>query len=85
LGLLPIVVAIAAAWHLGLTLLERYRTQKLNRTPLAKLLLMAEAEVLHTLKSELIRKLSKIPRKTLRLRLEEVERRLKEIENRDSR
>jgi hypothetical protein len=51
---------------------------------LAKLLLTAEVEVLQTLRSELIQKLSKNPRKALRLRLGEVERRLREIENRDS-
>jgi hypothetical protein len=83
LGLLPIVVAIAAVWHIGLALLEHYRAPRLNRPPLAKLLLTAEVEVLRTLRSELTRKLSKNPRGPLKRRLEEVERRLEEIENRN--
>jgi hypothetical protein len=83
LGLLFIVIAIAMAWHVGVALLEHYRAPRLSRPPLAKLLLTAEVEVLQTLRNELTRKFSKNPGRVPKLRLEEVERRLKEIENRN--
>lgn len=72
---LLVVVALAVAWHIGLTLLERSRYPKRARPPLTKLLLSAEVDLLRTLRSEL--------RRRLRLRRESKnERKLSEVEGR---
>lgn len=72
---LPAVVALAIAWHIGLALLERSRYPKQARPSLARLLLVAEVDLLRTLRSELKRR--------LRLRRElKSERKLSEVEGR---
>lgn len=76
---LQAVVALAVAWHIGLTLLERSRYPKQSRPPLAKLLLSAEVDLLSTLRSELKRRL-RLRRETKSERkLSEVEERLEEL------
>jgi hypothetical protein len=69
------VVALAIAWHIGLALLERSCYPKQARPSLARLLLVAEVDLLRTLRSELKRR--------LRLRRElKSERKLSEVEGR---
>lgn len=76
---LQAVVALAIAWHIGLTLLERSRYPKQSRPPLAKLLLSAEVDLLRTLRSELRRRLRLSREPKGERKLSEVEGRLKEL------
>ena len=65
---------LAIIWHVGLALVEYQRRSERDRPSLAKLLLLAEVEVLRALRAELKRRrLRKRERK-----LSEVEERLKE-------
>lgn len=73
------VAALAVAWHIGLALFERSRRPEQGGPSLAKLLLLAEADLLRTLRCELKRCIrfgrdSRGERKLL-----EVEKRLEEI------
>jgi len=76
---LQAVVALAVAWHIGLTLLERSRYPKQARPPLAKLLLSAEVDLLMTLRSELRRRLRLSRELRGERKLSEVDERLKEL------
>ncbi|MBA7502404.1 hypothetical protein ES706_00988 [subsurface metagenome] len=76
---LPMVVALAIAWHISLALLERLRHPKQARPPLAKLLLSAEVDLLRTLRGELKRRLHLRREPTSERKLSEVERRLEEL------
>jgi len=73
------VIALAVAWHIGLTLLERSRYPKQTRPPLAKLLLSAEVDLLRTLRSELKRRLRLRRESKSERKLSEVEGRLEEL------
>ncbi len=76
---LLVVVALAVAWHIGLTLLERSRYPKQARPPLAKLLLSAEVDLLRTLRSELRRRLRLRREPKSEQKLSDVEGRLEEL------
>lgn len=69
------VIALAAAWHVGLALFERHLRPEHDRPSLAKLLLLAEVEALRTLRAELRRR--REGRKERKL--SQVEERLKEL------
>lgn len=58
MAILPVVLAAAAVWHVGIAILVRQRTPRYNRPPLTELLVIAEKEVLHALNRELARKKS---------------------------
>lgn len=79
MGTLLVVVTLAMAWHVGLALLERQRRPERDRPPLAKLLLLAEVEVLRTLRGELKRRLRLRREHRCERKLSEVEGRLKEL------
>ncbi|MFN4133777.1 MAG: hypothetical protein ACK4GQ_05365, partial [Candidatus Hadarchaeales archaeon] len=68
------VIGLAMGWHLSIVLLERFIFRPPEKPSLAKLLTSAEAELLHALKAELLRKRKET-------RAVEVERRLEEIES----
>lgn len=76
---LPFVVVLAVAWHVGLTLLARSRYPKQTRPPLARLLLLAEFDVLRTLRTELRRRLNIRRERRCERKLSEVEGRLREL------
>ena len=76
---LPAVVALAIAWHIGLALLERSRYPKQARPSLARLLLVAEVDLLRTLRSELKRRLRLRREPKSEGKLSEVEGRLEEL------
>ncbi len=80
MGTLPVVVALAIAWHVGLALLERSRYPKQVRPPLTKLLLSAEVDLLRTIRGELKRRLHLRREPTSERKLSEVERRLEELD-----
>jgi len=68
------IIVLAIIWHVGLAVVEHQRRPEKDRPSLAKLLLLAEVEVLRALRAELKRRrLRKRERK-----LSEVEERLKE-------
>jgi hypothetical protein len=79
LDILPAVVALAVAWHVGLTLLERSRYPRQQRPSLARLLLLAEADLLRTLRSELKRRSHLKRESATERKLLEVEGRLREL------
>jgi len=76
LDTLLLVVLVAAAWHVGLTVLERRINRGRNGHSLARLLLLAEVEVLHALRAELRRSSKK---DGCDEKLSQVEQRLKEL------
>ncbi|MDI6883759.1 MAG: hypothetical protein QMD00_01255 [Hadesarchaea archaeon] len=82
---LLIVVGLAIAWHVGLALLERQRAPERDRPSLAKLLLLAEVEVLRTLRGELKRRLRLRRERQCERKLDEVEGRLRELDNNEAR
>lgn len=68
------IIVLAIIWHVGLAIIEYQRRPEKDRPSLAKLLLLAEVEVLRALRAEL-------KRRRLRRReqkLSEVEEKLKE-------
>ncbi|MFH1821161.1 MAG: hypothetical protein ABH852_01790 [Methanobacteriota archaeon] len=75
---LILVILSAVAWHVGLAVLERHLSPEQNRPSLVKLLLLAEVEVLRTLRAELKRRRLREKGGSER-KLSEVERRLKEL------
>lgn len=77
---LPIVITLAIAWHVGLALLEHQRKPEQSRVSLAKLLLLAEVEVLRNLRSELKRRVRLARERRCERKLEEVEARLRELD-----
>lgn len=79
LEMMPLIVVMAAVWHVGMSLLVR-RTSRPNRPSLSNLLITAEREALQTLRNELVQRFPKNSR-ALKEKLKEVDRRLKEIEN----
>lgn len=76
---LPLIAVIAAVWHVSLALIERSRYPKQAKPPLGKLLLLAEVEVLRTLRAELRRHLVIKREPVSEQKLDEVEKRLKEM------
>lgn len=76
---LTAVVVLAVAWHIGLTLLERSRYPRQARPSLVKLLLLAEVDLLKTLRSELKRHLRLKCEPKSERKLSEVEGRLEEL------
>ena len=77
---LPLIVALALAWHVGLALLERSRYRRNAGPPLTKLLLLAEVDLLRTLRGELKRLLHSEREPKSERKLLEVENRLKELD-----
>ena len=75
---LLLVISLAAAWHVGLAVLERRLCSEQDRPSFAKLLLLAEVEVLRTLRAELKRR-RLIGKDGCEPKLSEVEGRLKEL------
>lgn len=73
------VIALAVVWHVGLALLERSRYPQQTRPSLAKLLLLAEVDLLRTLRGELKRRLRLRREPASERKLLEVEGRLKEL------
>ena len=70
---------LAIVWHVGLAVIEHQRRPEKDRPSLARLLLLAEVEVLRTLRAELKqRRLRKRGRRHGR-KLSEVEERLEEL------
>jgi len=74
-----LVIALAAVWHIGLALLEKHRYPEQDRPSLARLLLLAEVEVLRTLRTELKRQRLKKQESQCERKLSQVEERLKEL------
>ena len=72
------VISLAAAWHVGLAVLERRLSPEHDRLSFAKLLLLAEVEVLRTLRNELKRR-RLIGKDGCERKLSEVEGRRKEL------
>lgn len=56
LKILLFIISLAAIWHVGLAVLERRLCSKRGGPSLAKLLLLAEVEILRTLRAELRRR-----------------------------
>ncbi len=79
------VLALAVAWHVGLALLERHYRHERDRPSLAKLLLLAEVELLRTLHSELMWRLQSRRERRFEQKLDEVEERLKELSGDETR
>lgn len=73
------MAALAVAWHVGLALLERSRYPQRARPSLTKLLLLAEVDLLRTLRSELKRRIRLKRDPESERKLFEVEGRLKEL------
>ncbi len=73
------MAALAVAWHVGLALLERSHYPRRARPPLTKLLLLAEVELLRTLRAELKRRIHFKQDPESDQKLFEVEGRLKEL------
>lgn len=79
MGTLLLVIALAAFWHIGLALLEKHHRPKQDRPSLARLLFLAEVEVLRTLRAELKRRRLRGHRGRCERKLSQVEERLKEL------
>jgi hypothetical protein len=73
------VIVLAIAWHVGLAVLEHSRYPKQARPPLAKLLFLAEVDLLRTLRGELKRRLCLEHEPATERKLSEVEGRLEEL------
>jgi hypothetical protein len=73
------VIGLAIVWHFCIALLERCRCPTHARPPMSKLLLLAEIEVLKTLKGELKRLLRSGSKCEQKLR--EVNQKLRELED----
>ena len=76
---LTFVVAIALAWHVGMALLERSRYPRKAGPSLMRLLLLAEVDLLRTLRAELKRRTHSGQEPTTERKLLDVEHRLKEL------
>lgn len=76
---LLLIVALATAWHVGLALLERHLRPKQDRPSLARLLLLAEVDVLRTLRAELRRWGRRRREGRCEQKLSQVEEKLKEL------
>lgn len=72
------VISLAVAWHVGLAVLERRICSGQDGPSLAKLLLLAEVEVLRALRAELKRRRLREKDECGR-KLSKVEERLKEL------
>jgi len=68
---------LAIIWHVGLTIIEYQRRPEKDRPSLAKLLLLAEVEVLRALRAEL--KQRRLRKRERQHKLSEVEERLEEL------
>jgi len=79
LSTLPFIVAIAIAWHFGLAIFEHRRRPEHDRPSIAKLLLLAEVEVLRALRAELRRRSRRGGNEQRREKLSQVESKLKEL------
>ncbi len=78
LSTLIFVISLAVAWHVGLVVLERRLCLGQDGPSFAKLLLLAEVEVLRTLRAELKRR--RLHKKdSCNRKLSTVEERLKEL------
>lgn len=75
------MVALAIAWHVGLAILEHRWYRRRGGPPLSKLLLLAEAELLRTLRAEFRRHGPREGERRRELKLSQIEDRLKELEN----
>jgi len=75
---LLLVISLAVSWHLGLAFMERRFCSWRDRPSFAKLLLLAEVEILRTLRSELKRR-RLTGKGGCDRKLSEVEGRLKEL------
>jgi hypothetical protein len=79
LNALPFVIVAAVAWHFGLALYEYRHRPDEDRPSLARLLLLAEMEVLRTLRAELKRRAKRSPEGPWGRKLSRVDDRLKEL------
>ena len=70
---------LAIIWHVGLAIIEYQRRPEKDRPSLAKLLLLAEVEVLLALRAELRRRHLRKRERQHKQKLSEVEERLEEL------
>lgn len=73
------LLALAFAWHIGLAVLMRHLRPKRGAPSLKKLLLLAEIEILRTLRAEIRRSCAGLGGRW-RGKLTEVDMRLKEVD-----
>ena len=78
--MLLLVIGLAAAWHLGIVVLERRVRPGGDKIPVTRLLLLAEADVIRSVAAEIRRRLIKRKDERLKQKLAEAEGRLSEIE-----
>lgn len=82
--MLLLVMGLAAAWHLGLVVLERRVRPGGDKVPITRLLFLAEADVLRSVTAEIRQRLVKRKDERLKQKLAEAEGRLSEIEQKCS-
>lgn len=74
------VLGLAFAWHFGLAMLTRHLHPGRDRPSLKKLLLLAEIEILRTLRAEIKRRSCAGPESRWKRKLTVVEGRLRELD-----
>lgn len=77
------VILLAIIWHVGVAVVEYHRRPERNRPSFAKLLLLAEVEVLRALYAELKRRRSH--KREHRQKLAQVKKRLEELKEYEER